>query len=518
LPDEFNAPKKNKGESMQAYWDRLRDYRDALKAKHIVASNVHLIVDEAHDYKNTDAAKTRKVKEFVKLVKKLVGLTGSPLSNRPDDLFGVLDVLGLVNEAFGNYFPPGGFGQVTGKPSVFDRFKAAFGAYNEPIRARGRTINKTVWGKPLPIVPELLRRVMLRRRREDVLPDLPRKTYTQLVVGPVDASLQKSLDSIWEEWGTSVEVGQLPPFEKFSEIREKLARSRVDAMIEYIENAEEQEVPLVVFSAHLAPMDALLGRPGWAVITGVTSPEKRQEIVRAFQAGKLKGVGVTIKAGGVGINLTHAWKALFVDLDWSPANNWQAEDRVCRIGQMSDKVEIVRMVSDHPLDIHIQNMLVDKIDTIIKAIDNAIEGEKGQAKAAVQGETEEQFQARMKELMERADAEIKALKAQEEIDKKATAKGKVAMIHTREKARLKGEVKPLTEARITAVREAFKYMLSVCDGAVTWDGQGFNKPDAAVAHCLLTAGLETPQEVEAGFYMLNRYHRQLSGQYPVLFS
>jgi hypothetical protein len=359
---------------------------------------------------------------------------------------------------------------------------------------------------------------MLRRRREDVLPDLPRKTYTQLVVGPVDASLQKSLDSIWEEWGTSVEVGQLPPFEKFSEIREKLARSRVDAMIEYIENAEEQEVPLVVFSAHLAPMDALLGRPGWAVITGVTSPEKRQEIVRAFQAGKLKGVGVTIKAGGVGINLTHAWKALFVDLDWSPANNWQAEDRVCRIGQMSDKVEIVRMVSDHPLDIHIQNMLVDKIDTIIKAIDNAIEGEKGQAKAAVQGETEEQFQARMKELMERADAEIKALKAQEEIDKKATAKGKVAMIHTREKARLKGEVKPLTEARITAVREAFKYMLSVCDGAVTWDGQGFNKPDAAVAHYLLTAGLETPQEVEAGFYMLNRYHRQLSGQYPVLFS
>ena len=60
-------------------------------------------------------------------------------------------------------------------------------------------------------------------------------------------------------------------------------------------------------------------------------------------------------------------------------------------------------------------------------------------------------------------------------------------------------------------------MLSVCDGAKELDGIGFNKPDAAVAHWLLSAGLETDQEVEAAFYMLHRYHRQLSGDYPVLF-
>lgn len=60
-------------------------------------------------------------------------------------------------------------------------------------------------------------------------------------------------------------------------------------------------------------------------------------------------------------------------------------------------------------------------------------------------------------------------------------------------------------------------MLSVCDGAVTWDNQGFNKPDAAVAHWLLSAGLETEQEVEAAYYMLHRYHRQLGKKWPVLF-
>ena len=147
-------------------------------------------------------------------------------------------------------------------------------------------------------------------------------------------------------------------------------------MLEYIENAEEQEVPLVIFSAHLAPLDALLGREGWAVITGCASPEKRQEIVRAFQAGQLKGVGVSIKAGGAGITLTKAWKALFVDLDWTPASNWQAEDRLARIGQESNKVEIARMVSDHPLDLHIHNILVEKILVINSAIDKMIDGKK----------------------------------------------------------------------------------------------------------------------------------------------
>jgi len=506
IPDEFNTPKKNKGERMEAYWDRLKVYRDGLKQRHTQAANINLIVDEAHDYKNRQAARSRKVKEFVKLAHKLTGLTGSPLSNRPEDLFGVLDVLGLAKEVFGTW----------------ERFQVLFNAYTESVHTRRGGISKIVWGKPQPIVPELLRRVMLRRLRAEVLPDLPPKTYTNLLVGVADPQLQKALDALWEEWGTALEVGELPPFEKFSEIRERLARSRIPAMLEYVENAEEQGVPLVVFSVHLAPLDALLGRPGWAVITGDTKPEKRQEIVRAFQAGQLKGLGVSIKAGGVGINLTHAWKGLFIDLDWQPVANWQAEDRLARIGQKSNKVEIVRMVSNHPLDLHVQNLLVDKIDTIIKSIDLAVVGEKLPGGAArtddATGETEEEFQARMSVLVAKAEKDIAGRKAQAEAERKATAKGKVGTIHSREKARLKVAALPLTLERVDAVRESFKFMLSVCDGAVTWDNQGFNKPDASVAHWLLSAGLETDQEVEAAYYMLTRYHRQLSKKYPVLFN
>lgn len=354
LPDDFNTPVKNQFESMPAYWDRLKVYRQTLAEENTVPAYMTLIVDEAHEYKNHKAARSRKVKEFVRLAGTSYGLTGSPLANRPQDLWGVLDVMGLSKTVFGTY----------------ERFEKLFNVERVSV---GRGKWQRIFGKPEPIVPELLRRVMLRRLRAEVMPDLPKKTYSNYVVGDISPTLKNQLDALWGEFGEAIKVkAQLPPFEKFAEVREKLARSRVPAMLDYVAEHEEQEIPLVVFSDHLAPIDALLGRKGWGIITGQTRPEKRQEICRAFLDGKLLGIGSTIKAGGVGLNFSYAWKALFVDSSWSPTANWQAEDRLPRIGQTASSVVIDRMVSDHPLDLHLLNLLWDKADTIYKAIDQLV--------------------------------------------------------------------------------------------------------------------------------------------------
>src|SRR5262249_3326827 len=158
------------------------------------------------------------------------------------------------------------------------------------------------------------------------------------------------LDGLWEEYADLLEANELPPFEKFSEARAKLAQSRIRAMLEVVGQFEQHGEPLVVFSAHRGPVGALADRAGWEVITGDTEPPRRREIVEAFQAGRLKGIALTIRAGGTGLTLTRASTALFVDLDWTPANNLQAEDRLCRIGQEAGHVRIIQMVSDHPLD------------------------------------------------------------------------------------------------------------------------------------------------------------------------
>jgi len=498
LPDSFNTPSKNHGENQTAYWTRLAQWRQSLKQSNPQAASNFCIIDEAHDYKNKKAARTRKVREIAKLTAKTIGLTGSPLTNRPEDLFNVLDTIGLAKDVFGN----------------FEKFQKLFHAHHNGYGWQ--------YGSPDPIVPELLRRVMLRRLRAEVLPELPAKTYTNMLVNCDNKELNKKLDSLWGEFKDMLEVGTLPPFRQFSEIRADLAHSRIPAMLDFVENHEEQEVPLVVFSKHLSPLDALIGRDGWAVITGDTHAEKRQEIVRAFQAGQLKGVGISIAAGGVGLTLTRAWKVLFVDLDWTPASNWQAEDRVARIGQRSNRVEIVRMVSDHVLDLHVQKLLVEKIQVINESIDASMTGVKHDApkvgESVVQeAETEAQYEERMKKLLEQ-QAQAESMKAEQEKEAfRQYAKTRVDGIHKRETARSSSRLLPMTTERATAIRHAFTYMLSVCDGAASLDNVGFNKPDASVAHLLLSAGLETEKELEAGYCILKRYHRQLSDKYPLLF-
>jgi SNF2 family DNA or RNA helicase len=216
----------------------------------------------------------------------------------------------------------------------------------------------------------------------------------------VPAKLQRYMDQLWDEWeellgADRMEDRELPPFEEFSKLRAQLAESRIPVLLEVAEEHEETDTPLVVFSSHLKPLNALAERDGWEKITGDTPPRKRQEIVRRFQAGELKGVAASIRAAGIGLTLTRAWKMLFVDMDWVPGMNSQAEDRICRIGQTSHKVEIVRMVSGHTLDQHILDLIAWKIGIINAAINDrlTVNIERDDS----EGETDEQFQQRMAE-------------------------------------------------------------------------------------------------------------------------
>jgi SWI/SNF-related matrix-associated actin-dependent regulator 1 of chromatin subfamily A len=482
LPKHFNTPAKIAGETKQRHLDRLRIFRRELVAMNPQASSTYLIVDEAHDFKNYTSQRSKKLKEMCKMVKKVIGLTGSPLTNRPPELYGVFDVLGIASDTFGS----------------FDNFKKLFNAIDEVVNRDGQ--RRIVWGMPKPIVPELLKRSMLRRLRSKVLPDLPQKTYTTIVTDLNDASLKKQMDGLLEDWEDLIHEGELPPFSCFSEVRKDLAKSRIPQMVEFVEDAEDQGVPLVVFSAHLSPLDALLTRPGWAVISGDTPPEMRQSIVRMFQQNKLKGVGVSIRAGGVGITLTNAWKALFVDLDWSPASNWQAEDRIARIGQKSNKVEIVRMVSNHPLDVHINKLLSHKVKVIQESIDSNIEVE------VAKQETEEEFQNRMARLS-----------SEQEKRRLESISLRVRTIHKRESTKVNISDTSFCLSKADTIRRAFKHMLSVCDGAVQRDCVGFNKPDSVSAHWVLSSGLSEDYELETAFLMLSRYRRQLEKTFPGLF-
>jgi SNF2 family DNA or RNA helicase len=150
---------------------------------------------------------------------------------------------------------------------------------------------------------------------------------------------------------------QLGEIAHLSSARKELAAYKLDAALPLILEFEAQNQPIVVFSAHRAPVEALAKRGGWAGL--YSGARQRDKTIEDFQDGKLKGVAATIQASGLGITLTRSHHAIFLDRTYVPGDNLQAEDRVCRIGQ-DRGVIIIDVVCDHPVDLRVAQILHQK--------------------------------------------------------------------------------------------------------------------------------------------------------------
>jgi len=395
-----------------------------------IPEDLVVVVDEAHALKGK-SYRSRAVRSLGQRAARVWGLTGTPMLNRPLDLWGILSNLGLVNEVFG------GWNKFT---KLFNGIKNKWGGWE--------------FGTPEPEVPERLRRVMLRRLRSEVLPDLPDKTIKTITVeGNMSPILKRKMDTLWGTYEEDIKGKcELPPFEKFSEVRAHLAESRIKALDEIVDEYEESETPVVVFSAFRAPIFHLGMREAWGYVVGGMNPNKKKKFVEDFQAGKLKGIALTIEAGGVGLTLTQAHHVVFCDLDWTPALNQQAEDRVARIGQEANKIVITRLQSNHPLDIHVTELLAEKI----ALIDASIEAE--------------------------VEVSLETPRRQE--------------CH-------------IPKQEVEDLLTALKILSGMCDGALARDGQGFSGTDSRFGKSLATRKSLSDRQGEAAKRMLRKYHRQL---------
>ena len=461
-----------------------------------------LVVDEAHKVKSHAAQRTLAVAQLARQCSRTWFLTGTPLLGKPLDLWGVLSAGHMAYEVFGGW---------QGFTRLYGASKNRWGGWE--------------FGGPDPSVPERLRRVMLRRTKIEVLPDLPKKTYTQHTIDVGGAQLAKALDAAWQEWGDEDEDrDDLPSFTEFSALRARLAKDRIPYLVELVEDYEEQDVPILVFSAHREPAETIGKRPGWGLIVGGTPNEQRADIVEAFQAGRLKGVALTIAAGGVGLTLTRASTVLFCDRSWTPADNWQAEDRVVRIGQKATNVQIISLVSNHPLDQHVNKILDDKSRLIAGSVEAEIayqQKRREQAGARWVEETEEQQRARVRAAVEKLEA--------------AEVRRRVQSAGEKERARSEREAaegpgrkrgggspmapweQPLTPEIVRAIQGAIQTLAGACDYAREKDESGFNRPDAERGHWLAGAVEEGGEAaLRLAWAMARRYPRQVKAQYPEL--
>lgn len=314
--------------------------------------DVHLILDEAHAVMRCTAARTQKVRMLVLQCGVVWGATGTPMLGTPPDLWGVLLSLNLVHvfESCAKFVELCG-----GKPKwVFDK------------RTRQHVQRGYEWGEVSPTVKETLKKVMLRRLRRDVLPDLPDEHVIDVPVkAPKDLTIY--LDEVKEAWD-DVGPRDLPPFELLAEARAALARSKIPAALELIQEVAEDH-PLLVFSAHVDPILAVSKLKGTCILIGEeTSLKRKRAAVEAFKSGKKRILAMTIKSGGAGLNLQEAGGMVFIDEEWTPGLNDQARARASRPGQKHDKITIWRLVSQHPVDVRLAEVNDEKRRLAVAAI------------------------------------------------------------------------------------------------------------------------------------------------------
>ncbi|MCX6359593.1 MAG: DEAD/DEAH box helicase [Armatimonadetes bacterium] len=329
-----------------------------------------IIFDEAHYLRNHTSRRSQMGRRLVSGDRAggpmVLALTGTPLTNRPRDLFPLLQ---LMDHPMGKSFL-----------SFARRYCAAY--QNDYGWVTDGASN-------LEELSVQLHGVMLRRTKSEVL-FLPPKIRTWLPVDVPDGTATQEMVSVVSHLMQSQAGGQrtsargaggdrVKLLSLLTKARHKLAAAKVKSTLDLVDGAVEQGEKVIVFSCFDEPIRKIAEhyKEGAVLLTGATPSGKRQELVDRFQNDPAVRVfAANLIAGGIGLNLTAARQVVFNDLDWVPANHWQAEDRAYRIGQ-TGAVNVSYLVADGTVDQFVRNLLEVKA----KLVDAVVEGQAGQIDA-----------------------------------------------------------------------------------------------------------------------------------------
>ncbi len=347
----------------------ITSYGSLLRIPWIDTSLWHLVVlDEAQAIKNPGAKQTRATKKLQARAR--IALTGTPIENRLSDLWSIFD-----------FINPGLLGSAKEFTSYSKRLAAAPGNSYGPLR-------------------DLVRPYILRRLKTDksVINDLPEKTEVQAfcpLTKKQAALYQEAVNEMREQIeavdGMKRRGLVLAFLMRFKQICNHPSQwlgdgawreadsgkwGRLREIAEVIAAKQEKALIFTQFREVTAPLAAFLGevfaRPG-LVLHGETEVGKRRGLVQRFQEDESIAFFVlSLKAGGVGLNLTAASHVVHFDRWWNPAVENQASDRAFRIGQK-------------------KNVLVHKFvckGTVEEKINELIESKKQLAKDLLEGGAE----------------------------------------------------------------------------------------------------------------------------------
>jgi len=319
------------------------------------------VADESHYIKNKSTRRFKAIKKLINSKKsnsfvKKIFISGTPVLNKPKELISLLQL--YDNKLF--------------RPEWYYMMRFCAGKKRAIyVRGGGR---KQIWDFDgasnthiLNIILRML--IMVRRKKEDVLKQLPNKQRSYIYFEN-KAKADDEFDELFTGRYDEVKGEAMSLIAEISKQRQLAVEQRFESSTKFIDNILETKNKVVIFCYHKDVVKQLVNyykKLNPVFITGDVSIKRRNENVEKFQNKKNCRLFIaTIRSCGVGITLTASDTVIFMEYDWTASQLLQAEDRVHRIGQ-KESVNIYYLVLNNSVEITI-SQLVEKKFKLEKSI------------------------------------------------------------------------------------------------------------------------------------------------------
>jgi len=335
---------------------------DTLKNDYITKRNILkrfsedldiIILDEAHNIKNSETLKSKAVKFTSKNATYKWALTGTPIQNNLKEFVSLYEFLNP----------------------------------DEKLSINKETIKETI------------QKIMLRRLKKDVLSELPEKLPPEIEYFDLslkqrleyESILSKEKDRIFQiakeyreskNYNFILKQNLITALQKLRQIcnfpSDSIKSPKSDRLLEILEELLENQEKVIIFTNFInngvekisKNLEKKFGKDIYVSYTGkMSKEEKNKSVIRFKEDNKCFFFVATINAAGEGLTLTEASYVIFFDLHWNPAKIWQAEDRAHRIGQ-KNKVNIYNFITKQTVEEKIFQKLEEKKNLISQVVDD----------------------------------------------------------------------------------------------------------------------------------------------------
>lgn len=338
-----------------------------------------LVLDESHYVKTSKTKRTEAVRDIAKKVPQsgtVLLLSGTPVTNRPEELVSQLEIMGMLSR----------FG---GKWAFLKRYTNAYHNGFGWDTKGASNLNE--------LNMKLRQNCYIRRTKDEVLKELPAKTRNVVHVEPSGKGYAEYRKAEGDLLAFLAENGYRASdtaehLRRTTVLKRLAADAKMEAVIEWINSfLDSCDRKLVVFAHNVAIVDYLAGKYGNLRVSGQDSMEDRQHAVDSFQKDpKARVIVLNLQAGGVGLTLTAGSDVCFVQQGWTPGEHDQAEDRCHRIGQQNS-VQAWYLIGVNTID----EDIYDLIDAKRAVVDAVTEGDEVQ-QASVVGDLMKRLYAKTK--------------------------------------------------------------------------------------------------------------------------